>query len=158
MKATVSWSGGLAFVGAAKSGIPVQMDADASLGGSNRGVQPMEMIAMGLAACMAMDVLSIMQKKRQQITIFDVTIDAPRSSEYPKVFKSAEIAFVIAGRNVDESALRRSIELSATKYCAAHAMLEKVFPISLCYEIYEEEETGSRQLIYQGTWQADLPG
>lgn len=158
MKATVKWNGGLAFIGSAASGLPIQMDTDVSLGGNGSGVRPMEMIAIGLAGCTAMDVLSILQKKRQDITFFDVNIDAPRSPEYPKVFTSAMITFVLAGRDIDERALLRAIELSVTKYCAAHAVLEKAFPITLCYEIYEDEGNGSRRLTYQGTWHEMLQG
>ena len=154
MKATVTWEEGLAFSGLAASGIRIPMDADALLGGKNRGVGPMEMIAMGLAGCMAMDVISIMEKKRQVVTSSLVNIDAPRSPEYPKVFTRALLTFVLTGRNIDENALLRAIELAVTKYCPAYAMLEKVFPITVDYEIYEEDGIGDRRLTYQGTWQA----
>ena len=113
----------------------------------------MEMLALGLAGCTAMDVLSILQKKRQKITGFDVSIDAPRSLDYPNVFTSAVLTLVITGQAIQEAALLRSIELSITKYCAVNAMLEKAFPIELRYEIYEEEGNGSRRLTYQGIWQ-----
>lgn len=156
MKATVSWNGGLAFTGSSSSGFPVRMDADASQGGNNTAVRPMEMIAIGLAGCTAMDVLSILQKKRQDITFFDVSIDAPRSPEYPKVFTSAMITFVLAGLQIQERALLRAIELSVTKYCAAHAMLAQAFPIDLYYEIYEDEGNGNRRLMHQGIWQETL--
>ena len=156
MKATVKWNGNLAFTGMASSGHRIQMDADEAVGGDSSGVRPMEMIAMGLAACTAMDVLSVLQKKRQNISLFDVNFNAPRSSEFPKVFTSAVITFVVAGRNVEETALLRSIELSVTKYCPAFAMLEKAFPIQVCYEIYEEGENGNRLLRCQGTWQESV--
>ena len=158
MKATLKWNGGLAFTGSAKSAFPVTMDADVSLGGSSSGVQPMEMIAMGLAGCIAMDVLSIMQKKRQAVTAFDVNIDAPRSPDFPQVFTSAEIAILLAGRGIEETALRRSIELSVTKYCAAYAVLEKAFPIFVRYEIYEDEVEGARRLTCQGRWHETMQG
>jgi putative redox protein len=152
MKATVTWKEGLAFTGLAKSGIPVRLDGDLTQGGQNSGVQPMEMVALGLAGCTAMDVLSILQKKRQKITSFEVDIDAPRSADYPNVFTSAVLTLIVAGRGIQEDALMRSIELSITKYCAVNAMLEKAFPIELRYEIYEDEGKGARRLIHQGTW------
>lgn len=157
MKATVKWSENLAFTGMASSGVPVQMDADEAVGGNNSGVRPMEMIAMGLAGCTAMDVLSIMQKKRQNVSSFDVKFNAPRSPEYPKVFLSAVITFVLAGKAIEETALLRSIELSVTKYCPAYAMLEKAFPIQICYEIYEDGGNGDRVFRCQGTWQEPMP-
>jgi len=153
MKATVNWQNNMTFIGKSASGFPVQMDADSSFGGTDNGVRPMEMIALGLASCIAMDVLSILQKKRQHVTQFEVKVDAPRSAEYPKVFTSAVITYVVTGRNVDETAVLRSIELTATKYCPAQIMLGQAFPMELHYEIYEDEGDGKRQLTFQGIWQ-----
>lgn len=152
MKATVTWKEGLAFTGLAKSSIPVRMDGDLSEGGQNSGVQPMEMVALGLAGCTAMDVLSILQKKRQKITGFDVNIDAPRSPDPPNVFTSAVLTLVATGQGIQEAALLRSIELAITKYCAVNTMLEKAFPIELRYEIYEEQGNGARRLTHHGAW------
>lgn len=153
MKAAVNWQEGMKFVGTGPSGFPIQMDAESSLGGSDSGVRPMEMIALGLIGCQAMDVISILQKKREQITKFEVRFDGPRSPEYPKVFIRAEITFVVTGKQVSEDAVLRSIELAATKYCPASAMLEQAFPMDLQYEIYEDEDGGNARLIYQGVWQ-----
>lgn len=153
MKANVQWKEKMTFVGVSASGFPVQMDADSSFGGSNSGVRPMEMIALGLAGCTAMDVLSILQKKRQQVTKFEVQVDAPRSPEYPKVFTSALITYVLTGKHIEESALLRAIELSATKYCPAQYMLAQAFPMDLRYEIYEEQDYGDPRLVSQGVWQ-----
>lgn len=153
MKANVTWQNDMVFIGKAASGFPIQMDSDPSYGGTNSGIRPMEMIALGLAGCIAMDVLSILQKKRQQVTQFEVKIDAPRSPEYPMVFTNAVITYVFTGRNVNEQAVLRSIELTTTKYCPAQIMLEQAFPMDLHYEIYEDEENGNKRLMYQGSWQ-----
>jgi len=153
MKATVNWQNNMTFIGKSASGFPVQMDSDSSFGGTDSGVRPMEMIALGLAGCIAMDVLSILQKKRQQVTQFEVKVDAPRSADYPKVFTSAVITYIVIGKNVDETAVLRSIELTATKYCPAQIMLEQAFPMNLHYEIYEDEGDGNRRLTHQGIWQ-----
>ncbi|MCC6299059.1 MAG: OsmC family protein [Anaerolineales bacterium] len=153
MKASVNWQGEMKFIGAAPSGFPIHMDAESSLGGGDGGARPMELVALGLIGCQAMDVISILQKKRQQVTKFEVRFDGPRSPEYPKVFTRAEITFVVTGKQVSEEAVLRSIELAATKYCPASAMLEQAFPMDLKYEIYEEEEGGSARLAVQGVWQ-----
>ena len=153
MKATVNWQNNMTFIGKSASGFPVQMDADSSYGGTDSGVRPTEMIALGLAGCIAMDVISILRKKRQEVTQFEVRVDAPRSPEYPKVFTSVVITYIVTGRNVDESAVLRSIELTATKYCPAQIMLEQAFPMDLCYEIYEDEGNGTKRLTHQGIWQ-----
>jgi len=156
MKATVNWQNNMVFIGRSASGFPVQMDADSNFGGTEGGVRPMEMIALGLAGCTAMDVISILRKKRQDVTQFEVRVDAPRSTDYPKVFTRAVITYVVTGRSVDEDAVLRSIELAATKYCPAQIMLESAVPMDLLYEIFEDEGDGSKRLTCQGSWQ-DLP-
>jgi len=125
MRANVTWQNDMVFTGESVSGFPIQMDADTSLGGTGKGPGPMEMIALGLAGCTAMDILSILKKKRQAVTAFEVKVDAPRSSEYPKVFTSAVIHYIVTGKDIAEAAVLRSIELTATKYCPAQIMLEQ---------------------------------
>ena len=117
----------------------------------------MEMIALGLAGCTAMDVLSILQKKRQDVTHFEVLVDAARSADHPKVFTNAMITYMVTGHDIEESALLRSMELSITKYCPVQAMLEQAFPMDLCYEIYEDEGSGNKHLVHQGVWQNLIP-
>jgi putative redox protein len=153
MKVAAQWKENMTFVGMPDSGFPVQMDADPYFGGTNNGVRPMEMIALGLAGCTGMDVLSILLKKRQQVTHFEVKVDAPRSPDHPKVFTRALITYIITGRSVAETAVLRSIELSITKYCPVQFMLAQVFPIEMQYEIYEEQGDGERRLTFQGIWQ-----
>ena len=153
MKATVQWKENMTFIGLPDSGFPVQMDADDSFGGTHQGVRPMEMVALGLASCTAMDVISILHKKRQQVTQFEVRVNAPRSAEPPKVFTSALITYILTGKKVEEAAVLRSIELSMTKYCPVQSMLAQAFPMELHYEIYEAEQDGTRRLVSQGIWQ-----
>jgi len=153
MKATVNWKENMTFVGTPDSGFNVLMDTDPSVGGTNSGMRPMEMIALGLAGCTAMDVISILRKKQLDVTQFEVKVDAPRSEEHPKVFTSAVINYLVTGRDITESAMLRAIELSATKYCPAQTMLQQAFPMDLHYEIYEDEGEGNRRLTYQGVWQ-----
>ena len=153
MKVTVNWKGDMAFVGESPSDFPIQMDAASDFGGTNNGPRPMELIGLGLAGCTAMDVISILKKKRQKVTYFDVKMDAPRSHEHPKVFTKATITYIVSGKNVSEEAVLRAIELSATKYCPAQIMLSQVFPIDLHYEIYEDEGDDNKSLTHHGIWQ-----
>jgi putative redox protein len=153
MKATVQWKENMTFIGMPDSGFPVQMDADSSFGGTNQGIRPMEMVALGLAGCTGMDVISILHKKRQQVTQFEVRVNAPRSAEHPKVFTRALITYMVVGTNIEEAAVVRSIELSMTKYCPVQVMLSQAFPMELHYEIYEDEQDGTRRLVSQGIWQ-----
>ena len=153
MEASVTWKGRMSFTGQADSGNPVQLDSDPSVGGDNSGARPMELIAIGLAGCTAMDVISILNKKKQAISSFEVQVHAGRAAEHPKVFTEAEIEYLISGRSVDEAALLRAIELSALRYCPAQAMLSQVMPIRLTYRIFEDPEQGGEpQLVKSGAW------
>lgn len=129
MKASVVWKGRLSFDGTADSGFTVPMGSAPRVGGDNDGFRPMELILDGLAGCTAMDVISILMKKKQDVTHFEVAAEAERAQEHPKVFTKIRLTFFVTGRNIDPKAVDRAIELSSTKYCPAHAMLGKVVPI-----------------------------
>lgn len=98
----------------------------------------MELILVGLGGCTAMDVLSILRKKRQEVTAYEVKLDAQQASEHPHVFTHITIRHIVHGRNVRPEAVARAIELSETKYCPAQAMLEHVAEIESAFEIIEE--------------------
>jgi putative redox protein len=127
MKAKVDWKGKLSFTGTADTGFEVPLGANPKVGGDNDGFRPLELMSVSLAGCTAMDVVSILQKKRQEITSFRVEVDAARADEHPKVITEAVIEYHVTGKDVDEKAVVRAIELSATRYCPAQAMLAQVF-------------------------------
>ncbi len=132
------WKGGMIFEGSGNSGFPLQLDTDESVGGSNRAARPMEFIALGLAGCTGMDVISILRKKQEVVLDFQIKIHLDRAADHPKVFTEAVIDYHVRGRQVSRDALTRAIELSATKYCPAYAMLSKSFPTRFHYTIYDE--------------------
>jgi putative redox protein len=138
MNARVNWHGNLTFTGSADTGFTVPLGAGPSVGGNNDGFRPLELMAVSLAGCTAMDVISILQKKRQQISDFRVEVNTDQSENHPKVFTQAEIEYHVFGNHVDQKAVARALELSATRYCPAQAMLDPVFPITLKYFIYDE--------------------
>jgi putative redox protein len=135
MEAKVTWNKRMTFIGSADSGFSVQLGADPSVGGDDDGLRPMELIAIGLAGCTAMDVISILTKKRQEVTAFETRIHAERAVEHPKVFTHLVIEYLIEGHNVDPAAVERAIQLSAEKYCPAQAMLEQACKIDHKYLI-----------------------
>ena len=152
MDATVIWKGKLSFTGTADSGFSLPLGSSPDVGGDEDGFRPMELFAIGLAGCAAMDVISILSKKRQEVTSFEVKTHVERAQEHPKVFTSAVIEFLVAGHNLDEAAIVRSIELSAIRYCPAQAMLVQVMPIRLTYQIYEDLGDGRRTLLKSGEY------
>jgi putative redox protein len=154
MKATVEWHQGLSFSGKADTGFIIPLDADTEDGGANEGCRPLELMAISLAGCTAMDVLSILKKKKQEVTSFEVKVHADQAQDFPKVFTQAVITYSITGHAVDETAVVRAIELSSTKYCPAQAMLGKVVPMELVYEIYEDHGNAKKQMMKQGKYHA----
>jgi putative redox protein len=150
MDAKVTWMNGLAFSAAADTGNTLDLDADTAAGGMGGGFKPMEMFAIGLAGCTAMDVISILSKKRQEVTAFEVQTHLERASEHPKVFTRGVLHYEVTGRGVDPAAVLRAIELSTTRYCPAQAMLGRLFPITQTYTIYELGEDGARREAFHG--------
>jgi putative redox protein len=142
----------MTFTGTADSGFTLPLGASPGVGGDNDGFQPMELIAIGLAGCAAMDVISILTKKRQDVTGFEVKVHAERASEHPKVFTHAVVEYLVSGHNLDEAAVVRSIELSAIRYCPAQAMLEKAMTFDLKYHIFEDQGEGGQVLVKSGVY------
>lgn len=135
--AKVTLKEGMSFTGTADSGFTVSLGASPVVGGANDGLRPMELMLISLAGCTAMDVISILRKKRQEVSHFEVKVQGERATEHPKVFTDILLTYIVYGNDVDEEAVRRSIELSVTKYCSAHAMLSQVVPIRHTFEIGE---------------------
>ena len=117
--ATLRHSGGQRFAGETGTGRSIVFgEATAA-----NEYSPVESIVASLAACTAMDVISILEKKRQVIDRYEVEARAEQRSEYPQVLTRIDVTHIVEGTVVLEAAVRRAIELSATKYCPVNAML-----------------------------------
>jgi putative redox protein len=138
MDAKVTWGGRMTFKGKAGTDFEVPLGADPKVGGDNDGFRPMELMAISLAGCTAMDVISILRKKRQEVAAYEVKVHTEQADNFPKVFTEATIEYHVTGADVDEKAVLRAIELSARTYCPAQAMLAKAFPIALKYFVYAD--------------------
>jgi putative redox protein len=138
MDAKVTWKNkGLLLSGTADTGSV--LDLASSLDEGETGFRPMELLAIGLAGCTAMDVLSILKKKRQDVTDFEVRVHTTPAEEYPKVWTEAKLEYVITGRNIDPKAIERAMDLSKTTYCPAQNMLNKAVEIELSYTIIDAD-------------------
>jgi putative redox protein len=153
MSATVTWHKGLSFTGQADTGFTVPLGASHTVGGEDDGFRPMELIATGLAGCTAMDTISVLQKKRQDVTAFEVIVSGDRAENHPRVFNNFHIEYQITGHGIEESAVIRAIQLSAERYCPAQGMLSQIVPIVLEYQVYEARENGERELVTSGAYQ-----
>ena len=93
-------------------------------GNAKRGfLSPVETILVALGSCTAMDVISIATKKRQVLASYRIHVRGDQRDEYPQVFTEIDVVHEVTGENLSEAAIRRSIELSATKYCPVSAMI-----------------------------------
>jgi len=137
MKASVVLKEGMSFTGTADSGFTVALGAPEAVGGADDGFRPMELIAVGLAGCTGMDVLSILRKKRETITGFKVEVQAERADDHPRVFTKIHLHYTIEGTAVKPASVERAIDLSENRYCPAQAMLLQAAPITHTYEIVD---------------------
>jgi len=118
MKAKVVWTENLKFTAVADSGFEVAMDTKKESGGEDSAARPTELLAMAVGGCTGMDVISILKKKRQDVTAFEVNITADRAMDHPRKFTGMTIEYVVTGRNIEYEAVQRAIELSEEKYCS----------------------------------------
>lgn len=103
------------------------------IGGKN--VSPGQMLLLALASCTGMDIVSILQKKRQQVTDVEVQITAHQPDEYPKPYQAIELNFIVKGEQLDPKAVARAIELSEQKYCVVGQSLETEVQIKTSFEV-----------------------
>jgi putative redox protein len=129
MKAKITWLNGRTFVGESGSGHAIVMDGAPESGGRNLGVRPMEMMLLGLGGCTAFDVVMILEKSREKVTGCEVSLEAERASEDPKVFTKVKMIYHLKGESLKPAAVERAIKLSADKYCSASKMFEKTATI-----------------------------
>ena len=137
MKARAQWVDGRMFVGESGSGHSVVMDGAPESGGRNAGIRPMEMLLIGLAGCTAFDVVHILEKGRESVTLCTVDVEAERAKTDPKIFTSIHLRFRVAGKGLARTKVERAVQLSAEKYCSASIMLGKTAAISHEIELVE---------------------
>lgn len=129
--AAVQWTGEQKFLATSPSGHAMVMDAD---GQSNKAATPMELLLMALGGCTASDMVSILEKQRQNLQSLVVECSGERAPEPPRIWTKIDVVFKLRG-TLDETAVRRALELTKDKYCSVAKMLEKSAEISWRYEI-----------------------
>ena len=134
IQAQLKWIDGMQFIARAGDGPAVIIDNPESKGGAS----PMQLVLIGIAGCTAVDVISIMQKKRADVTDFQVSITGERAEEHPKRYTNIRIEYVISGKGIKPNAVEQAIQLSETKYCSALASLNASFESN--YRIVASEQ------------------
>src|SRR6266699_5896169 len=131
---------GMHFVGEVE-GFRIDLDAEEDVGGTGAGPQPHMLLLQAMAGCTAMDVISILRKKRQQVSGLRVEVQGSRAEQHPKVYIRFEVLYRVRGTTIDPRAVERAIELSTTRYCPVINLLGKVAPVTTRYEIEDEAQS-----------------
>jgi putative redox protein len=129
MIAQCEWRHGNIYEGAAENGNTVTFDADSA---HTQGPSPMEAVLMALCGCTSVDVVSILQKKRQELTGLRVSAVAAQAPEPPRVFTQIKLTYAVRGK-LSRKAVEDAVALSKNKYCSVSKMLEKAAIVE--YEI-----------------------
>jgi putative redox protein len=128
------------FIGVSPSGHAVTIDT-----GHERSTAPtpMELLLIALGSCTGVDVVSILEKKRQRVTDYRVEVTGERREEYPKRFEKMHVRHIVTGFQIDPTAVARAIELSEEKYCSVAATLRPTVEITSSFEIIEAAATNT---------------
>ncbi|CAN5329990.1 OsmC family protein [soil metagenome] len=133
-KTTVQYAGDEFFIGTTPGGYAQTIDTK---GDRKSAPSPLEMLLISVAACTAVDVVSILQKKRQNLTDYKAEITGERREEHPRSFTKLHIHHIVYGSDISEQAVARAIELSDTKYCSVAATVRPTAEITTSFEIVE---------------------
>lgn len=124
MKMQVEWKGKMAFEGKNESGTSLLLDASQIAGGEGKGQTPMEAVLTALGGCTGIDVVSILNKMRAEIETFNLEIEAERAEDHPKIFTKINVHYNLIGKDLDESKVRKAINLTQDKYCSVSNSLK----------------------------------
>ncbi len=139
VNASVNWTDGERFVAHGSSGHAVVVDSDRE---RNTAPGPMELVLIGLCACTATDVVSILRKKREPFATLKVSAEARRADHPPTVYEYIRLTYVVSGK-IHRKAVEDAVRLSKSKYCSVSAMLQKTAEIETVVEIAEDAGAAS---------------
>jgi len=97
----------------------------------------MELLLVALGSCTAVDVVSILRKKRQNVSAYRVEVRGQRRDEHPRSYKRMEVHHIVTGRSISEQSVEQAIQLSEEKYCSVAATLRPTAEIVSSFEIIE---------------------
>ena len=120
-KATIYYAGNALFVGVSPSGHAQTLETDHERASA---ATPMELLLIALGSCTAVDVISILRKKRERVTDYRVEVRGERRAEHPRAYTRMEVRHIVRGHALSEKAVAQAVELSETKYCSVAATLQ----------------------------------
>jgi putative redox protein len=135
LEITARWTGDLGFESKNAQGAAVWMDSPSD----STSPSPMELMLMALAGCTGMDVVSILEKKRQRAESIEIRVRGTRAEDHPQVYTAIELEYILSGAKLTPEAVARAIELSMTKYCSVGGMLSKAASLRTSFRIVPVE-------------------
>jgi putative redox protein len=139
----IRWAGKRQFTGWDAAGHGIVMDAPAQSKGESTGMRPVELVLYGLGGCTAMDVVSVLEKKRLDVRGVEVTLKGTQVEDsFPHYYGSIEMEYVVTGVDIPDAAVRRAIELSETKYCSVRGCLGPQVKVTWSFRVQEPAPPG----------------
>jgi len=138
IEARVRYLDGIQFVGETSSGHVVFIDGSTDSRGNNAGIRPTDLLLIGLGSCSGMSVVSILKKKKQDVTGFEIIIKGKKEDDWPRKITDIGLELIVRGHNISEDAVKRAIELSMERYCTVKATLESPARITFNYRVEED--------------------
>jgi putative redox protein len=135
VKATIKFAGDDLFIGITPSGHALTIDTDHD---RSSAPTPIELLLVALGSCAAADVISILSKKREKVTSYQVEVSGERREDHPRSFKSMNVHHILKGVSISAKAVAQAIELSETKYCSVAATLRPTVEIHSTFEAIED--------------------
>jgi putative redox protein len=134
-QATIRYAGDDLFVGITPSGHALTLDTSDE---RSSAASPVELLLVALGSCTAVDVISILKKKREVVSDYRVEVSGRRRQDHPRAFTSMEVKHVLRGKGISAKAVAQAIELSEEKYCSVAATLRPTVQIVSTFEIIED--------------------
>jgi putative redox protein len=135
-KTTIHYAGDEFFIGTSPSGSSITIDTK---GDRHSAPTPLELLLIAVGSCTAVDVVSILEKKRQIVTDYKIELTAERRDEHPRAVTKININHIVYGRDVSAQAVADAIKLSDEKYCSVAATVRPTAEITTRFEIIENE-------------------
>jgi putative redox protein len=134
----VKWESGMRFTARTEEGDVLTMDTDPESGGEGHGFRPVKLVLVGLGGCTGMDIIWILKRQRQEVTGLEMNVMGNRRKKDPMYYEGIQIEYVLRGRNLRESAVKRAIELSEQKYCSVRGIFRPEVKVTTSYRIEQE--------------------
>ena len=129
-----------------EEGRTIETDGSPLVGGSNKGMRPMQVLLAAAGSCSSIDIISILRKQKQDLKDLEIEVTANREKDKtPSLFTDIHLHYKLTG-NLTEAKVKRAVDLSVDKYCSVVKILEKTAQVFSSYEIINEQ----KEILHEG--------